>query len=296
MNPYASTLTAGLLSVALAGLAIAETDDAINRFTATDAAALVDGGAAVLVDVRGPDERDLGHVVDDIHLPLHEVAERLHDLPADRIVICYCDCAGEETSLSVAESLLDIGFDRVGVLVGGYDAWVALGREVVAERTMAEVLRLDVPPIGWIKSRAADAFRFEHRTGALVIRGEGAGAVGERAAAMQELDALALRGREITFEIDLAIRDVAFGVSIWIRGVGEDERVVGYAGLEPGPAVGTAAFVRYRVSMVVPDTARTIDFGVVLGGTGEVIADDASLTFAADGSSVPGTVNLDFER
>ena len=276
------------------GQGLGESADAVNRFGAADAAALVDAGAAVLVDVRDADERSMGRVPGDIHVPPGGVADEVHRLPADRILICYCDCPGEETSLTVASRLLDAGFDRVGVLVGGYDAWVELGREVVAERTEAEVLMLDVPPIGWIKTRAP-AFRYEHRDGALVIRGEEPGAEGERAAAMQELDAAPLRGRSVTFEIDLSIRDVAFGVSTWIRAVGRDERVVGYQGLAPGPISGTAT-TRARVTLIVPGEAVTIDFGVVLGGSGEVLADDAALTFTDDGTPVPGPVNLDFTR
>ncbi len=46
-------------------------------------------------------------------------------LPKDKELVFYCDRAGEATSMKIALTAFDKGFTRVGVLVGGFDAWVA---------------------------------------------------------------------------------------------------------------------------------------------------------------------------
>ncbi len=48
-------------------------------------------------------------------------------LPPDKEVVFYCDRPGEATSMKIALVAFDSGRSRVGVLVGGYDAWEAAG-------------------------------------------------------------------------------------------------------------------------------------------------------------------------
>ena len=43
----------------------------------------------MLLDVRRHDEYDAGHVLDAHHVPLHELADRLDELPAGEIWV-YC--------------------------------------------------------------------------------------------------------------------------------------------------------------------------------------------------------------
>ncbi len=51
-------------------------------------------------------------------------------LPREKELIFYCDRPGEATSMKIALTAFDDGLTRVGVLVGGFDAWVAAGYPV----------------------------------------------------------------------------------------------------------------------------------------------------------------------
>jgi rhodanese-related sulfurtransferase len=52
---------------------------------------------------------------------------QLGTLPADVELVFYCDRAGEATSMKIALVAFDGGRTRVGVLVGGFEAWDAAG-------------------------------------------------------------------------------------------------------------------------------------------------------------------------
>ena len=85
-------------------------------------------GAALLVDVRGPGEREQRRVAGSVSVPLNQLASKLNDLPRDRPLIVYC--AGGYRS-SIAASLLQrAGFDRVSEMAGGITAWESAGLPV----------------------------------------------------------------------------------------------------------------------------------------------------------------------
>lgn len=56
-----------------------------------------------------------------------EFTKQVPDLPGGCELIFYCDKPGEAQSLTVAMWSFDNGRSRVGVLVGGWDAWEAAG-------------------------------------------------------------------------------------------------------------------------------------------------------------------------
>ena len=81
----------------------------------------------LLVDVREADERALASIEPSVHIPMHELPRRLHELPRDRALIVYCH-TGVRSQL-VAGFLEQNGFQGVANLRGGIDAW---SREVDA--------------------------------------------------------------------------------------------------------------------------------------------------------------------
>lgn len=83
------------------------------------AAALVRDGALV-VDVREHHEWRAGHAEEALHLPLASLADRLHELPRDRRLVCVCRSGGR--SGVAAETLHRAGF-AVWNLAGGMSAW-----------------------------------------------------------------------------------------------------------------------------------------------------------------------------
>jgi len=88
------------------------------------------GEGALLLDVREDDEWDAGHAPDAVHLAMGQVADRMHEIPLDRTVVCVCRVGGR--SGTVAHALLAAGYD-VRNLGGGMVAWELAGLPVVAE-------------------------------------------------------------------------------------------------------------------------------------------------------------------
>lgn len=75
-----------------------------------EAATLVDQGALV-VDVRTRSEWIEGHAEDSLHLPLHELPQRLEELPRDRVLLMVCR-SGARSEQATA-FLLSMGYERV---------------------------------------------------------------------------------------------------------------------------------------------------------------------------------------
>jgi hydroxyacylglutathione hydrolase len=82
----------------------------------------------VLIDVRGPREREPKQIRGSISLPLNRLLESLDAAPRDKRILIHC--AGGYRS-SIAASLLQrAGFDHVSEIVGGIAAWEAAGLPV----------------------------------------------------------------------------------------------------------------------------------------------------------------------
>jgi ubiquinone/menaquinone biosynthesis C-methylase UbiE/rhodanese-related sulfurtransferase len=110
------------------------------RISADDAAALLARRAAVLLDVRDEGMFTRGHLPGARLVPpdqWREVGRELRN--TTELVITYCSCPAEETSLRAAAVLLQNGVPRVRALTGGFEGWEASGRTVVRPgQTVAE--------------------------------------------------------------------------------------------------------------------------------------------------------------
>ena len=83
---------------------------------------------AVVIDVRQPDEYEDAHVPGARLIPLGEVNQRLHEVPADREVLLICRTGVR--SLKAAEVMAAAGRRPVNI-AGGTLAWIEAGRPVV---------------------------------------------------------------------------------------------------------------------------------------------------------------------
>jgi membrane protein DedA with SNARE-associated domain/rhodanese-related sulfurtransferase len=104
------------------------------RISVADLYELIQAGAApLIIDVRSVTARELEPrwIPGALHVPLHDVARQLKELPRDRDVILYCTCPNEASAARVAKILMNHGFKRVRPLLGGLDAWVAAGYAVI---------------------------------------------------------------------------------------------------------------------------------------------------------------------
>jgi rhodanese-related sulfurtransferase len=107
----------------------------VPRVTAAELHAMLAKGDAVAVDVRGSVPYELGHLPGAIWMPLGVLPSRVGELPEDKLLVMYCTCKAEETSLEAAMLLAKGGFPRVAVLHGGYPAWTAAGFPTQSSRT-----------------------------------------------------------------------------------------------------------------------------------------------------------------
>lgn len=76
-----------------------------------------------LIDVREPQEWQLGHADGAIHIPMGEIVERLDEVPDGAAIICRSGAR----SAQVVAYLQQQGRDAVNV-AGGTLAWAAEGR------------------------------------------------------------------------------------------------------------------------------------------------------------------------
>ncbi|MGI0151609.1 MAG: rhodanese-like domain-containing protein, partial [Thermoplasmata archaeon] len=71
----------------------------------------------LLLDVREDFERETASIDGSIHIPMNEIAGRLHELPSDRRIVVYCHHGGR--SEAVAGYLESQGYPAVLNLTGG---------------------------------------------------------------------------------------------------------------------------------------------------------------------------------
>lgn len=90
-----------------------------------------------IIDVRATDPyiQSDSKIKGAIHLKSRRLQARLafpplKDVPRDRMVVTYCACPNEGTSIRAAQVLIANGFKRVRALKGGWDAWIKAGGQV----------------------------------------------------------------------------------------------------------------------------------------------------------------------
>jgi hydroxyacylglutathione hydrolase len=101
-----------------------EVSGTASRLTARQ---LADARAAVpdlvLLDVRGPGEREQGCIERSVHIPLGQLRDRAGELDPGRPLVTYC--AGGYRSSIAASLLRSMAFTDVSDLIGGYQGWLA---------------------------------------------------------------------------------------------------------------------------------------------------------------------------
>ena len=103
------------------------TRTAANQVGAAAATQLINREAAIVIDVRNPDEFAAGHLPDALNIPLDKLAERVGEIEKykEKPVILCC-AAGMRSGKGCAE-LAKLGFSRVHSLAEGVDGWVGAG-------------------------------------------------------------------------------------------------------------------------------------------------------------------------
>jgi rhodanese-related sulfurtransferase len=91
--------------------------------------ALDAGGRTVLLDVREPNEWNMGHLPGAIHIPRGIMETSIEArVPRDANVVIYC-ASGNRSALA-ADTLQQMGYATVSSMSGGFRGWVEVGGEV----------------------------------------------------------------------------------------------------------------------------------------------------------------------
>ncbi len=102
----------------------------LSPFAATR---MVNGGEALLLDVRAATEFKTGHVLNAMNVPVGDLDKRMHELQKykQKDVLVYCD-NGMRTTRAMAR-LKKNGFEQLHTLAGGLAAWEKANLPVVTK-------------------------------------------------------------------------------------------------------------------------------------------------------------------
>jgi rhodanese-related sulfurtransferase len=265
---------------------------AVARIGATQALLAYRRGSAVLVDVRYPGQRAMGHVDGDIAMRFDQVGAGWPKLPRDKHLIFYCSCPHEEEALEAARATPHPGDPRVAVLVGGLDAWQHAGGPVKVEATWEGVFHVDDEPTGWGKTPTEHGRCRYLRDTTVAARGQASGCVVcgppdtaaiSLAGFSQRTDAAPIRGRTVTLSAMVRTRDLVGAALLWIGSEADGGRLQSFARSDSTPVSGTSDWRPVEVRLTVPPDAHLVDFGLHVIGVGRAWLDDVKLIAPADG-------------
>ena len=111
---------------------------AVDLISAEELKAKLDKNEPVtIIDVRATTSfaESQSTIKNSIHVKVRRLKYRLTQVPLknvsrDNEVVTYCACPNDEASIHAAEILKSVGFKRVRVLKGGWQAWVNAGGKV----------------------------------------------------------------------------------------------------------------------------------------------------------------------
>ncbi len=109
---------------------IAEAKTRIREVTASDVAkTLGKPGAPVLLDVREPNETNLGRIPGAIVIPRGTMETKIEAVvPREANLVIYC--AGGNRSALAADTLQNMGYQQVASMAGGWSAWMGINGAV----------------------------------------------------------------------------------------------------------------------------------------------------------------------
>lgn len=99
--------------------------------TVEEAIRLIEGGSALVLDVRTYGDYAKGSLADSIHIPVDELRDRMDEVPADRSILIVSK-AGFEGHIAVRQ-LLQNGFENVKYVSGGITSIRLAGKSVTTE-------------------------------------------------------------------------------------------------------------------------------------------------------------------
>jgi rhodanese-related sulfurtransferase len=88
---------------------------------------IYDGAQTLFVDARSEEDYEAGHVEGAISLSLRDFDASIEDFfnqyPPEQPIITYCSGRTCEDSHYLAQLLLDLGYERVNIMIDGFQIW-----------------------------------------------------------------------------------------------------------------------------------------------------------------------------
>ena len=106
---------------------VADAKKNITEISPQDAAAKLNSGEAVIIDVRDKDEWDEGHIPRATHMSRGTIELDIEEKVPEANTMVICHCGGGGRSALAAESLQKMGYKNVRSMAGGFKAWKAAG-------------------------------------------------------------------------------------------------------------------------------------------------------------------------
>ncbi len=100
------------------------TGEPFSRITVERAKELLDGGNAVVVDVRNPDEWVAGHVTGAIHIQVDDVMNRVDELPQDKDLLFICAVGVRSALACEMAAAMGVSTERLYNIEEGTPAWI----------------------------------------------------------------------------------------------------------------------------------------------------------------------------
>ena len=128
----AATVAASVLLVRLAGADPAQAKTQDRRMALAEFEPLQARKSVLVIDVRDAMSFANGHIPGAMHVAVRDVASQLAAVrraARGRLIVTYCSCPTEASSLRAAGELSDAGL-IARALVGGFPKWVEAGGAV----------------------------------------------------------------------------------------------------------------------------------------------------------------------
>ena len=97
------------------------------RVSIEEAKAMVDGGNAVVIDVRRPDEWVTGRVEGAMHIPVDDVGMRIDELPEDKDLLFICAMGVRSGLACEMAAAMEVDTSRLFNIEEGTAAWIEKG-------------------------------------------------------------------------------------------------------------------------------------------------------------------------
>ena len=105
---------------------------------------------------------------------------------------------------------------------------------------------------------------------------------------MQTFSAKKYLGKKVKLTGFIKTKDVKSWVGMWMRVDGKDKRALSFDNMQDRAIKGTKGWKKYSIILDVPKSSTTINYGVLLSGTGKVFIDDFAFEIVSESSLSTG--------